>query len=79
MKSRHSYFCIVTLVTALVASSCSPREESPPAEAKNKVKEAVKEIVTQDFKAYEGAKESLKDSQEKSKSELDAADKQMQQ
>ena len=40
-----------------------------------KGREAVKEVVTQPFNALEGAKDSLKQSEEKSKAALDEADK----
>jgi hypothetical protein len=40
-----------------------------------KGREAVKEVVTQPFNALESAKDSLKQSEEKSKSALDEADK----
>ena len=40
-----------------------------------KGREAVKELVTQPFNALEGAKDSLKQSEEKSKAALDEADK----
>jgi hypothetical protein len=38
-------------------------------------REAVKEVVTQPFDALEGAKDSLKQSADKSKAALDASDK----
>jgi hypothetical protein len=38
-------------------------------------REAVKEVVTQPFNALEGAKDSLKQSEDKSKAALDASDK----
>jgi hypothetical protein len=79
MMNQRLHLWIVILLTALTAYGCSPREESPQGESKNKVKEAVKEAVTQDFKVYEGAKESLKESQDKSKSEIEAVDKELQQ
>jgi hypothetical protein len=51
--------------------SCSPREETNQIESKSKVKEAVKEVVTKDFDLYKGAKDSLKESEAKHKSELE--------
>ncbi len=58
-------------VIAMLVLSCGRKEESTPGEAKSKVKEAVKEVVTQDFKIYEGAKKSLgtieRESEERSK------------
>ena len=79
MMNQRLHLWIVILATALTAYGCSAREESPQGESKNKVKEAVKEAVTQDFKVYEGAKKSLKESQDKSKSEIEAVDKELQQ
>jgi hypothetical protein len=63
------------LYVAFVLLSCSPSEEAPKGEPKSKVKEAVKDVVTQDFKLYQGAKDSLKQSEEKHKSELEQIDK----
>jgi hypothetical protein len=37
----------------------------------------VKDVVTREFKIYAGAKESLKESEAKSKSALDAIDKEL--
>jgi hypothetical protein len=54
---------------------CSRREDNSKEPPKSKVKEAVKDAVTQDFKLYQGAKESLKESEEKHKSELEQIDK----
>jgi hypothetical protein len=79
MMNQRLHLWSVILVTALTAYGCSPREKSPQGESKNKVKEAVKEAVTQDFKVYQGAKESLKESQDKSKSEIEAVHKELQQ
>lgn len=41
-------------------------------------REAVKEVVTQPFKALDSAKDSLKQSEEKSKAALEQADKESQ-
>jgi hypothetical protein len=60
-----SFACVV------VTCSCSPREETPQSQPKSKVKEAVKEVVTKDFDLYKGAKDSLKESETKHKSELE--------
>ena len=65
MMNQRLHLWIVILATALTAYGCSPREESPQGESKNKVKETMKKAMTQDFKVYEGAKESLKESQDK--------------
>jgi len=42
-----------------------------------RVKEAVKDVVTQDFEHYEAAKKSLAESAQKSKEELDLIDKEL--
>ena len=65
-------FSIVCLL--FVSLSCSRNDEGPKSKPTT-VKEAVKEVVTQDFKVYQGAKDSLKQSEEKHKSELEQIDK----
>ena len=71
------YLRLSTLCFAcvLLTTSCNPKEEAAQGEPKSKVKEAVKDAVTQDFKLYQGAKESLKQSEERQKSELEQIDK----
>jgi hypothetical protein len=64
--------CVVVL---LLMWSCSHKEENSQPESKSQIKEAVKDAVTQDFKLYQGAKESLQRSEEKHKSELEQIDK----
>jgi len=61
----------------LLFSSCRAGEETPKGDAAEKVKEAVKDAVTQDFKHYEAAKKSLAESAQKSKAELDRIDKEL--
>ena len=75
--NRSSRFPIAILVMVLIACGCSPKEESPKANSQNKVRDAVKEVVTENFKAYEGVKESLKESQDKNKSGIEAADQEL--
>ena len=58
---------------ALSNSSCDRGNERP--ENKSKIKEAVKDSVTQDFELYKGARDSLKQSEEKNRNDLDAVDK----
>jgi hypothetical protein len=55
----------------VVTCGCSPREERVKDDPTSKVKEAVKEVVTKDFDLYKGAKDSLKESEAKHKSELE--------
>ena len=59
----------------LLTWSCSHKQENSQPESKSQIKEAVKDVVTQDFKLYQGAKESLQRSEEKHKSELEQIDK----
>lgn len=58
-----------------VSLSCSRNEEGPKSRPTTAAKETVKDVVTQDFKVYQGAKDSLKQSEEKHKSELEQIDK----
>jgi hypothetical protein len=58
-------------------ASCSHKEENSQQESKSQIKEAVKDAVTQDFKLYQGAKDSLQRSEEKHKSELEQAEKEL--
>jgi hypothetical protein len=67
--------CVAAL---LLMCSCSHKEENSQQEPKSQIKEAVKDVVTQDFKVYQGAKDSLKQSEEKHKSELEQIDKESQ-
>jgi hypothetical protein len=73
MMKRLVRFAILYLL--FVSLSCSRNEEGPKSKPTTAVKEAVKEVVTQDFKVYQGAKDSLKQSEEKHKSELEQIDK----
>ena len=50
---------ILLLIFFLVLSGCGDKKEGPPAEGKNKIERAVEQVVTKEFKAYEGAKQSL--------------------
>ena len=71
-SKRLRFLCYALI---LLAQNCSPGKENHSAESQNQVKEAVKEIVTQDFKLYDGAKQSLQESAEKSKARLEMIDK----
>ena len=71
-----SYLRFSTLCCAFVHLTCSCNsKEAPQGEPKSNVKETVKDAVTQDLKLYQGAKESLKESEEKHKSQLEQIDK----
>jgi hypothetical protein len=74
---NHTNLSIITLALALtlIIQSCGSKEENPKGESK--VKAAVKETVTQDFKLYEGAKDALKQTEEKSKTQQQAIDKEL--
>jgi hypothetical protein len=64
---------LVLLTLAAVFLSCySCDSKSDPV---TQGREAVKEVVTQPFNTLEGAKDSLKQSEEKSKAALEEADK----
>jgi hypothetical protein len=63
-------------VFCLCAAAATKKKNSQE-EPKSQVKEAVKDAVTQDFKLYQGAKESLQRSEEKHKSELEQVDKEL--
>lgn len=53
------------------AQGCGPKKQSE----ENEVKKAVKEVVTQPFTTYQGAKESLKSSEDKTKTAVEELDK----
>jgi hypothetical protein len=73
MMKRLVRFAILCLL--FVSLSCSRNEEGRNSGSTTAVKEAVKDVVTQDFKIYQGAKDSLKQSEEKHTSELEQIDK----
>lgn len=68
---------ILFLMFLLLTQGCfrSPERESDA--KKSKIKEAVKEVVTQDFKSYEGAKQTLKEVDQKSRTQLEMIDKEL--
>ena len=59
------------LLIAVAIFGCGPKEEAATGERKSPARKAVEEVVTQDFKIYEGAKKSLgkieRESEERSK------------
>jgi hypothetical protein len=75
MMKRLLRFSILWFV--FVSLSCSRNEEGPKSTPTTAVKEAVKDVVTQDFKLHQGAKDSLKQSEEKQKSQLEQVDKEL--
>jgi len=74
---QHLRISTLCVAAVLLMCGCSHKEESSQQEPKSQVKEAVKDAVTQDFKLYQGAKESLQRSEEKHKSELEQVDKEL--
>jgi hypothetical protein len=65
---------IVFFTLLLLAQGCSPDKENASGEPKSKIKEAVKEVVTEDFRVYEAARQSLNQSAEKRKAQLETLD-----
>ena len=61
----------------LFMASCGSKDESAGNGSVEKAREAVKDVVTRDLKALEGARESLKQSEEKSKAALETIDKEL--
>jgi hypothetical protein len=64
---------LVLLTLAAVFLTCYSCDSKPDPVTQGR--EAVKEVVTQPFNTLEGAKDSLKQSEEKSKAALEDADK----
>ena len=60
---------------AFAAQACGPKKQTE----ENEVKKAVKEVVTQPFTTYQAAKESLKASGDKTKTNLEDLDKELKQ
>ena len=70
MKVFAALLCVV-----IFAAGCGSKEEATDHKPVEKVREAVKDAVTQDFKTLEGARDSLKQSEEKTKAALESLDK----
>lgn len=70
---------IFLLAVVLLFPGCRPTEKTTKSDSKGKAKEAVKEIVTKDFKLHEQAKRSLNESEEKSKAQLETIDRELKQ
>lgn len=68
---------LVALLLGVWLPGCGTKEEQ--AQSKNPVQEKVKEVVTQPFTAYDAAKDSLKASENKTKSALEETDKELKQ
>jgi PBP1b-binding outer membrane lipoprotein LpoB len=70
MKIVWAILCIVIL-----AYGCGSKEEATAEKPGEKVREAVKDVVSRDFKTLESAKDALKDSEAKTKTALEAVEK----
>lgn len=70
MMNRNSLVLLTLTAVFLTCYSCDSKPD-PVTQGR----EAVKEVVTQPFNTLEGAKDSLKQSEEKSKAALEEADK----
>lgn len=65
------------LFMAALFGGCEGREEPTGENPQGGVRETVKEVITKDFKIYEGAKDSLKDSQERAKARSELIEREM--
>ncbi len=63
------------ICAGLLAGGCGSKNEAN--DTVEKVREDVKEVVTQEFTTLESARDSLKQSEEKTKTALDAVDKEL--
>ncbi len=72
MKILSALFCV-----ALLAGSCGSKDEAATDKQVEKVRDAVKDVVTQEFKTLESAKDSLIQSEEKTKAALEAVNKEL--
>jgi hypothetical protein len=73
--SRGVYFTLTAVSAALLMSAACDSKKDPVTSGR----EAVKEVVTQPFKTLEGAKDSLKQSEDKTKSALEEFEKESKQ
>lgn len=69
--SRSVYFLLTALSAVLLSSAACDSQKDPVTSGR----EAVKEIVTQPFKTLEGAKDSLKQSEDRTKAALEEFEK----
>jgi hypothetical protein len=70
---RNVYSALFCLV--LIAGGCGTKDDNTAPKPVEKGREAVKDVVTRDFKTLQGAKDSLKQSDDKTKAALEALDK----
>jgi hypothetical protein len=63
------------LVISFFAGGCGSKEDVATEKPAEKIREAVKDVVTHDFKTLESARDALKQSEEKAKTALEALDK----
>jgi dienelactone hydrolase len=65
------------LIVALLFLGCGKNDDARTGAAGDGVRQAVKDVVTKEFKLYEGAKHSLKESEERAKSQQEMIDKEL--
>lgn len=68
------YFILFVAASLMLSSSCDSKKDPVTTG-----REAVKEVVTQPFNALEGAKDSLKQSEDKTKAAIEEFDKETKQ
>lgn len=69
--------CSAFLIVALLLPGCGKNDNTQTGSAGDGVRQAVKDVVTKDFNLYEGAKESLKESEERAKAQREMMDKEL--
>jgi hypothetical protein len=68
---------ILALLVVILLGGCGSKDEATTAKPVEKVREAVKDVMTQDFKTLEGARDTLKLSEEKTKAALETIEKEL--
>ena len=71
---RHVVMALCIGAGSLIFFACDAKKETV-----SKGREAVKEVVTQPFNAFDSAKDSLKQSEDKNKAALEEAEKELKQ
>lgn len=65
------------VMIALLFLGCGGKEDSATRGQGDGVREAVKDVVTKDFKLYEGAKQSLKESEKRLQEQAEQIEKEL--
>ncbi len=65
------------MIIAWLFLSCGGKEDSATGSQGDAVREAVKDVVTKDFKLYEGAKQSLKESEKRLQEQAEQIEKEL--